>query len=94
MPKYLVKMNYVIAYSTEFVIDSYSEDEAHDVISNMEGDFLEKHLPWTVSEYQNPIISELDPISDKKTKNKFVVNSDVVFMEEYNETKKDVYETD
>lgn len=94
MSKYFIKMNYVISYSTEFVVEGEDDEEVQDVIESMDGEFLEKTLPWSCSSYEEPIIEHLEVISDSDSSGKILMNKNPLFVAKYNEIKKEIYETD
>lgn len=94
MNKFLVRMNYVVSYSTEFVVEGDDEEEVQDVIGSMDSEFLEKTLPWSCSNYEEPVIEDFDTISDDESRGKTLMNRNPLFTAKYNQTKKEIYETD
>lgn len=90
MGKYLIRMNYSVSYSTEFVIEGEDEDEVSDIIENMDSEFLEKTLPWSCSDYSEPVIMQLETISDSS--GKILMNNNPIFLGIYNQIKKKIYE--
>ncbi len=90
MPKYLVRMNYVVSYGTEFVIESDDSEMADDILHSMDSDILEKTLPWICNNYESPIIEHLSEV--KGEGNKVLINNNPIFMETYNNIKKEIYE--
>lgn len=63
MPKYKVKMNYVIAKSAEFVVEADDPDQLHDLIGNIDCDVMEEVAPWVCSDYEPPIIEDFEKVS-------------------------------
>lgn len=92
MSKYLIKMNYVISYSTEFVVEGDNEEEIEDVITSMDSEFLEKTLPWSCCSYEEPVIQHFEVISDSDSSGKILMNKNPLFVTKYNQTKKEIYE--
>ena len=90
MAKYLVRMNYVVSYGTEFVIESDDSEMADDILHSMDSDILEKTLPWICNNYESPIIEHLSEV--KSEGNKVLINNNPIFMEAYNNIKKEIYE--
>jgi hypothetical protein len=91
MPQYYVKMNYVIAYTTEFLIDGPDDEVVDDVLSSMGSDFLEENLKWTVSDYEEPVIEEIRPAEEKDMD--FLEVSNKVYKK-FAQIQKDIYEID
>lgn len=58
MPKYKVSMNYVTAHRAEFVVEAKDEDTLHDLIGELDMDFVEKNAGFYVSHYEPPVIDE------------------------------------
>jgi hypothetical protein len=90
MGKYLIKMNYSVSYSTEFVVEGKDEDEVTDIVENMNSEFLEKTLPWSCSDYSEPVIMVLETTSDSS--GKILMNNNPIFLAKYNQIKKEIYE--
>lgn len=90
MPKYLVRMNYVVSYGTEFVIESDDGEMADDILHSMDSDVLEKTLPWICNNYESPIIEHLSEVQGEG--NRVLINNNPIFMETYNNIKKEIYE--
>jgi len=63
MPKYKVKMNYVMAKGTEFVVEAKDPDELHDLIGNIDSDKLEEAIEWACTDYESPIIEEYEKVN-------------------------------
>jgi hypothetical protein len=91
MPQYYVKMNYVVAYTTEFLIDGPDEEVVDDVLSSMGSDFLEENLKWTVSDYEEPVIEEIRPAEEKDMDFPEVSNK---VYKKFAQIQKDIYEVD
>lgn len=58
MPKYEVTMNYVEAKSARFVVEAKDPDELHDLIGEIDLDYLEDNAGFETCEYEPPIIEE------------------------------------
>lgn len=58
MPKYEVTMNYVAAHRAEFIVEAKDPDELHDLIGELDLDFLENNAGFRVCDYEPPIIDE------------------------------------
>lgn len=63
MPKYKVKMNYVEAKVAEFVVEAKDPDELHDLMGELDTDFLEKNADFTTCDYEPPIIEDFEKVS-------------------------------
>lgn len=63
MPKYKVHMNVVEARAAEFVVEAKDPDELHDLIGEMDLDFLEENLIWTVTDYEPPVIDNYEKVN-------------------------------
>lgn len=63
MPKYKVSMNYVTAHKAEFVVEAKDPDELHDLIGELDLDFLENNAGFYVSDYEPPVIDEYEKVS-------------------------------
>lgn len=63
MPKYKVRMNYVMAKGTEFVVEAKDPDELHDLIGNIDSDKLEEAIQWVCTDYEPPIIEEYEKVN-------------------------------
>lgn len=62
MPKYEVWMNYVEAKRAHFVVEAKDPDELHDLIGELDLDFLEENAGFTTSDYEPPIIDEYEKV--------------------------------
>lgn len=63
MPKYKVHMNYVTAHRAEFVVEAKDPDELHDLIGELDLDFLEQNAGFKVCDYEPPIIDEYEKVN-------------------------------
>jgi hypothetical protein len=81
MPKYKVKMNYVIAKGTEFVVEAKDPDELHDLIGDIDSDKLETIVEWVCTDYESPIIEEYEKVNKDTPVNRNIQKA-------MNETKK------
>lgn len=72
MPKYKVKMNYVTAHRAEFVVEAKDPDELHDLIGELDLDFLEENAGFYVSDYEPPVIDEYEKVSKDALVNKTI----------------------
>ena len=64
MPKFLVSMNVVEARSSKFIIEADDEAAVYDGISNIDMDILEKDIKWYTSEYEPPVIDDVEIIPE------------------------------
>lgn len=58
MPKFEVHMNYVESKVATFVVEAKDEDELHDLIGELDLDFLEENAGFRTCDYEPPIIDE------------------------------------
>lgn len=72
MPKYKVCMNYVTAHRAEFVVEAKDPDELHDLIGELDLDFLEDNAGFYVSDYEPPVIDEYEKVSKDTPVNKTI----------------------
>jgi hypothetical protein len=63
MPKYKIKMNYVEAKEAEFVVEAADPDELHDLIGELDLDFVEENAGFTTVSYESPIIEEYEKVN-------------------------------
>lgn len=63
MPKYKVRMNYVEAKGTEFVVEAKDPDELHDVLGEIDTDVIENIVEWVCTGYEPPIIEEYEKVN-------------------------------
>lgn len=89
MPKFYIKMNYVVAYSTEFVLDTEDSEMAEDVLHSMDSDVLEKTLGWNISNYESPIVHHIEEV--QSVNGKVLMNNNPLFVAEFNKTKNEIY---
>lgn len=89
MPKFYIKMNYVVAYSTEFILETEDSEMAEDVLHGMDSDVLEKTMGWTISDYESPIVHHIEEV--KSVNGKVLMNDNPIFMEQFNKTKNEIY---
>ena len=89
MPKFYIKMNYVVAYSTEFILETEDTEMAEDVLHSMDSDVLEKTLGWNISNYESPIVHHIEEV--KSVNGKPLMNNNPLFVAEFNKTKKEIY---
>ena len=89
MPKFYIKMNYVVSYSTEFVLDTEDSEMAEDVLHSMDSDVLEKTLGWNISNYESPIVHHIEEV--QSVNGKVLMNNNPLFVAEFNKTKKEIY---
>lgn len=62
MPKYEVTMNYVEAKMAKFVVEAKDPDELHDLIGELDLDFVENNAGFRVCDYEPPIIEEYEKV--------------------------------
>ena len=62
MPKYKVKMNYVTAHRAEFVVEAQDPDALHELIGELDLDFVEGNAGFYVSDYEPPVIDEYEKV--------------------------------
>ena len=89
MPKFYIKMNYVVAYSTEFVLETEDTEMAEDVLHSMDSDVLEKTLSWNISNYESPIVHHIEEV--QSVNGKVLMNNNPLFVAEFNKTKNEIY---
>lgn len=63
MPKYEVCMNYVEAKRAKFVVEAKDEDELHDLIGELDLDFLEENAGFKTCDYEPPVIDEYKKVN-------------------------------
>ncbi len=63
MPKYKVKMNYVEAKVAEFVVEAKDPDELHDLIGELDLDFVEENAGFRTCDYEPPVIEEYEKVN-------------------------------
>lgn len=62
MPKYKVKMNYVEAKVAEFVVEAKDPDELHELIGEVDLDYIEENAGFYTCDYEPPIIEEYEKV--------------------------------
>lgn len=62
MTKYKVKMNYVEAKVAEFVVEAKDPDELHELIGEIDLDYLEENAGFRTCDYEPPIIEEYEKV--------------------------------
>lgn len=63
MTKYKVKMNLVEAKVAEFIVEAKDPDELHELIGEVDMDFLEENAGFRTCDYEPPIIEEYEKVS-------------------------------
>lgn len=63
MPKYEVTMNYVEAKTAKFVVEAKDPDELHELIGELDLDYLEENAGFSTCDYEPPIIEEYERVS-------------------------------
>lgn len=66
MPKYEVTMNYVEAKVAKFVVEAKDPEELHDLIGELDLDFVEENAGFYTCDYEPPVIEEYQKV-DKHT---------------------------
>lgn len=72
MPKYKVHMNVVEARAAEFVVEAKDPDELHDLMGEMDLDFWEDNLVWSVTDYEPPIVDNYEKVNKDTPVNKVI----------------------
>ena len=70
MPKYKVKMNCVEAKVAEFVVEAKDPDELHELIGEVDLDYLEENAGFVTCDYEPPIIEEYEKVNKNTPVNK------------------------
>jgi hypothetical protein len=63
MPKYKVTMNYVEAKKAEFVVEAKDPDDLHELLGEVDLDYLEEHAGFRTCDYEPPIIEEYEKVN-------------------------------
>jgi hypothetical protein len=63
MPKYKVRMNYVEAKAAEFVVEAKDPDELHDLIGELDLDFVEENAGFFTEDYEPPVIEDYKKVN-------------------------------
>lgn len=72
MPKYKVHMNYVEAKTATFVVEAKDPDDLHELIGELDLDFLEENAGFATSDYEPPIIDEYEKVHKDTPVNKTI----------------------
>jgi hypothetical protein len=62
MPKYRVTMNYVEAKRAEFVVEAKDPDDLHELLGEVDLDYLEENAGFTTCNYEPPIIDDYEKV--------------------------------
>jgi hypothetical protein len=62
MPKYRVTMNYVEAKRAEFVVEAKDPDDLHELLGEVDLDYLEENAGFTTCDYEPPIIDDYEKV--------------------------------
>jgi hypothetical protein len=62
MPKYKVTMNYVEAKKAEFVVEAKDPDDLHELLGEVDLDYLEENAGFRTCDYEPPIIEEYEKV--------------------------------
>jgi len=81
MPKYKVTMNLVEAKQAEFVVEAKDPDELHELIGEIDMDFIEENAGFYTTDYEPPIIEDFEKVNKDTPVHK-------VIQKEMNEVKK------
>lgn len=81
-------MNVVEARSAKFIIEAEDEDSVHEGISNIDMDILEKDIKWHTSNYEPPIIDDVQTIP--KNSKDYSINKKI--QKEFNKSLKELSE--
>ena len=82
-------MNYFVTYSTKFVINCEDDETLYDVMGSMDSEFVEKNLEWNICNYVEPVVENLRLFDPKDSD---VAEVSQKFYDEFNKTKKKIYE--
>jgi hypothetical protein len=63
MPKYKVTMNYVEAKVAEFVVEAKDPDELHELLGEVDMDFLEENAGFRTCDYEPPLIEDVEKVN-------------------------------
>lgn len=63
MPKYKVTMNLVEAKQAEFVVEAKDPDELHELIGEIDLDYLEENAGFYTCDYEPPVIEEYEKVN-------------------------------
>lgn len=62
MPKYKVTMNYVEAKQAKFIVEAKDPEELHDLLGEVDIDYLEENAGFVTTDYESPIIEEYEKV--------------------------------
>jgi len=63
MPKYKVTMNLVEAKQAKFVVEAKDPDELHELLGEVDMDYLEEKAGFYTTDFEPPIIEEYEKVS-------------------------------
>jgi hypothetical protein len=63
MPKYEVTMNYVEAKQAQFIVEAKDPDELHELLGEVDMDYLEENAGFRIVNYEPPIIEEYQKVN-------------------------------
>jgi hypothetical protein len=63
MPKYKVTMNYVEAKKAQFVVEAKDPDELHELLGEVDMDYLEENAGFRTCDYEPPIVEEFEKVN-------------------------------
>jgi hypothetical protein len=63
MPKYKVMMNYVEAKKAEFVVEAKDPDELHELLGEVDMDYLEENAGFRTCDYEPPIVEDFEKVN-------------------------------
>jgi hypothetical protein len=62
MPKYKVTMNYVEAKKAQFVVEAKDPDELHELLGEVDMDYLEENAGFKTCAYEPPIVEDFEKV--------------------------------
>lgn len=62
MPKYEITMNYFESKMATLVVEAKDPDELHDLIGEIDLEYLEENAGFSTCEYEPPIINEYEKV--------------------------------
>lgn len=72
MPKYKVTMNYVEAKCAQFVVKAKDVDDLHDLLGELDCDFLEANAGFQTCDYEPPIIEDYEEVGNNAKVNSVI----------------------
>lgn len=63
MPKYKVTMNLVEAKQAEFVVEAKDPDELHELLGEVDMDYLEENAGFYTCAYEPPVIEDFEKVN-------------------------------